>query len=215
MIRCNYLLLCRRGLGTISAPRRGLPAPFASLPGARATSRPNGWWSRGGSNSRPPHCERGALPAELRPRNRWWSASRSPAVAVSGARAAGRSRRRIRTSVCGLASAWHLGREGGWCQGTAVPQGRPCGKQGPMRCARSMAHRVWVLALRPGRRGVARRGKWPQRAFCEGIGSPPPLSRGHAFAGMTGGGGVVADFPSLAVSVGPFQMLAFGTVPAP
>ena len=25
------------------------------------------WWSRGGSNSRPPHCERGALPAELRP----------------------------------------------------------------------------------------------------------------------------------------------------
>ena len=25
------------------------------------------WWRRGGSNSRPPHCERGALPAELRP----------------------------------------------------------------------------------------------------------------------------------------------------
>ena len=26
------------------------------------------WWSRGGSNSRPLHCERSALPAELRPR---------------------------------------------------------------------------------------------------------------------------------------------------
>ena len=25
------------------------------------------WWSRGGSNSRPLHCERSALPAELRP----------------------------------------------------------------------------------------------------------------------------------------------------
>jgi hypothetical protein len=25
------------------------------------------WWSGGGSNSRPPHCERGALPAELPP----------------------------------------------------------------------------------------------------------------------------------------------------
>ena len=25
------------------------------------------WWSRGGSNSRPSHCERDALPAELRP----------------------------------------------------------------------------------------------------------------------------------------------------
>src|SRR6188472_4103943 len=25
------------------------------------------WWRRGGSNSRPPHCERGALPAELLP----------------------------------------------------------------------------------------------------------------------------------------------------
>lgn len=23
------------------------------------------WWTEGGSNSRPPHCERGALPAEL------------------------------------------------------------------------------------------------------------------------------------------------------
>ena len=28
------------------------------------------WWSRRGSNPRPPHCERGALPAELLPRFR-------------------------------------------------------------------------------------------------------------------------------------------------
>ena len=33
-----------------------------SAPGGRYT-----WWSRRGSNPRPPHCERGALPAELLP----------------------------------------------------------------------------------------------------------------------------------------------------
>src|ERR1700687_5359475 len=42
----------------------------------RAKQRPSGftgrpwmpvWWRRRGSNPRPPHCERGALPAELRP----------------------------------------------------------------------------------------------------------------------------------------------------
>ena len=27
------------------------------------------WWSRGGSNSRPRHCERRALPSELRPQS--------------------------------------------------------------------------------------------------------------------------------------------------
>ena len=36
-------------------------------PSARRSFSEGGWWSRGGSNSRPPHCERGALPAELRP----------------------------------------------------------------------------------------------------------------------------------------------------
>ncbi len=30
--------------------------------------RPQGWWRRRGSNPRPSHCERDALPAELRPR---------------------------------------------------------------------------------------------------------------------------------------------------
>src|SRR5208283_2714650 len=30
-----------------------------------------GWWRRGGSNSRPSHCERDALPAELRPPLKW------------------------------------------------------------------------------------------------------------------------------------------------
>ena len=30
----------------------------------------SGWWRRGGSNSRPRHCERRALPAELRPHDR-------------------------------------------------------------------------------------------------------------------------------------------------
>ena len=30
---------------------------------------PSGWWRGGGSNSRPSHCERDALPAELPPRH--------------------------------------------------------------------------------------------------------------------------------------------------
>ena len=30
----------------------------------------DGWWSRWGSNPRPPHCERGALPTELLPHAR-------------------------------------------------------------------------------------------------------------------------------------------------
>ena len=32
-----------------------------------AVTRKPDWWSRGGSNSRPSHCERDALPSELRP----------------------------------------------------------------------------------------------------------------------------------------------------
>ena len=32
-----------------------------------STIEENSWWSRGGSNSWPPHCERGALPTELLP----------------------------------------------------------------------------------------------------------------------------------------------------
>ena len=31
------------------------------------------WWSLGGSNSWPPECKSGALPAELRPQNTKWS----------------------------------------------------------------------------------------------------------------------------------------------
>lgn len=38
--------------------------PFGALPARRFRKN---WWSRGGSNSRPSHCERDALPAELRP----------------------------------------------------------------------------------------------------------------------------------------------------
>ena len=33
------------------------------------------WWSRGGSNSRPSHCERDALPAELWPHGAEYAAS--------------------------------------------------------------------------------------------------------------------------------------------
>src|SRR5438270_6094369 len=33
----------------------------------RTENQRRGWWSQAGSNRRPPHCERGALPAELWP----------------------------------------------------------------------------------------------------------------------------------------------------
>ena len=39
----------------------------SSLDSVHFGSNSRCWWSRGGSNPRPPHCERGALPAELRP----------------------------------------------------------------------------------------------------------------------------------------------------
>src|SRR5687767_6875401 len=35
--------------------------------GRRAVTSRFYWWSRWGSNPRPPHCERGALPTELLP----------------------------------------------------------------------------------------------------------------------------------------------------
>ena len=52
--------------------------------GCRRCFADGGWWSRGGSNSRPPHCERGALPAELRPRNQ--SRSHRSGAAMTGQR---------------------------------------------------------------------------------------------------------------------------------
>ena len=45
------------GPATVTAPNVG----------PRITLGMDMWWSRGGSNSRPSHCERDALPAELRP----------------------------------------------------------------------------------------------------------------------------------------------------
>jgi hypothetical protein len=36
-------------------------------PAIRSSRRSEGWWSRTGSNRRPPACKAGALPAELRP----------------------------------------------------------------------------------------------------------------------------------------------------
>jgi hypothetical protein len=41
---------------------------FQVFPALVAPSRTEIWWSQGGSNSRPRHCERRALPAELWPR---------------------------------------------------------------------------------------------------------------------------------------------------
>ena len=61
------------GLKTVTRPRSGQPGfgqektpdPFGS--GVFCWFR---WWRGGGSNSRPSHCERDALPAELPPQRR-------------------------------------------------------------------------------------------------------------------------------------------------
>src|SRR5512140_2207085 len=61
----------------------------------------NRWWSRGGSNPRPPHCERGALPAELRPQRGSGKLARSRRVStqkpVEGARC--RARQHLHPSL--------------------------------------------------------------------------------------------------------------------
>ena len=51
------------GFGVLA---RGVPF---KAPRVRCANRSN-WWSRSGSNRRPPACKAGALPAELRPRVR-------------------------------------------------------------------------------------------------------------------------------------------------
>src|ERR1039457_5677665 len=53
-----------RRLWTRKRPEALILLSFQALLGLLWTVK---WWSGGGSNSRPPHCERGALPAELPP----------------------------------------------------------------------------------------------------------------------------------------------------
>ena len=56
--------LCRRaGFAQHCRKRRG--GPEGPRAGNRASLWDLLWWTAGGSNSRPPRCERGALPAEL------------------------------------------------------------------------------------------------------------------------------------------------------
>ena len=50
-----------------------------------------GWWRRGGSNSRPRHCERRALPAELRPHDQADDTTASVDPKPAGPLAAGRT----------------------------------------------------------------------------------------------------------------------------
>ena len=56
----------RRGR-TPNAPRQRIEAPLLLVPRLHNLFACNdlGWWTARGSNSRPPHCERGALPTEL------------------------------------------------------------------------------------------------------------------------------------------------------
>ena len=62
-----------RGLDVSAPNRRILDEPAGSR------QERDSWWSRGGSNPRPPPCKGGALPIELRPRRSGW-----PCLAVQG-----------------------------------------------------------------------------------------------------------------------------------
>ena len=53
------------GIHLVSERRQ--PKIPARRPPLRVCFYSENWWSRGESNPRPPHCERGALPSELRP----------------------------------------------------------------------------------------------------------------------------------------------------
>src|SRR5690606_28664179 len=67
--QCSKLFerLCRRP----AAERRSemKTASSSSVERCRQASATLKWWSGGGSNSRPLHCERSALPAELPPQS--------------------------------------------------------------------------------------------------------------------------------------------------
>ncbi len=52
-----------------SKTRREYPFRYSLLISATLGNPPTVWWSQGGSNSRPPACKAGALPAELWPLN--------------------------------------------------------------------------------------------------------------------------------------------------
>src|SRR5215472_5727499 len=60
-------------------PFRKTDANKASDGEADVVASARRWWRRGGSNSRPSHCERDALPAELRPLERKIIAARDTA----------------------------------------------------------------------------------------------------------------------------------------
>ena len=60
-----------------NAKKQTLPAKHIPRSGSRLATRSasrEGWWSRTGSNRRPPACKAGALPTELRPRSQAWRA---------------------------------------------------------------------------------------------------------------------------------------------
>jgi hypothetical protein len=76
---------CRRLFTNVKEPRPDASAPgklvfrlsevcerhaiaASALPPTHRVAGPRGWWSRTGSNRRPPACKAGALPTELRPR---------------------------------------------------------------------------------------------------------------------------------------------------
>ena len=79
VLRTGDPVLCAEAPhGTCSAPKRregdaSIHADFAvaGLRGGcpRVMGVPGDWWSRGGSNPRPPPCKGGALPIELRPQS--------------------------------------------------------------------------------------------------------------------------------------------------
>ena len=67
------------------------PTPKRKRAGMKPALWNGGWWRRGGSNSRPRHCERRALPAELRPHDQADDTTASVDPKPAGPLAAGRT----------------------------------------------------------------------------------------------------------------------------
>ena len=98
-----------------------------------------GWWSRAGSNRRPPHCERGALPAELRPRPQAHGNFARPAASGRHLRPAVGRVKNGTQSRCAVTSACLAAADPLVSPHPVRPRSRPCARFSPSSCSPSIS----------------------------------------------------------------------------